>query len=408
MYSEVQILLGLTAAERWAAARQIGPRAVSHEWFVMLGVALLLVLLVLLVAISFRRHQQSQRHKAEAFDLAALQRGLTARERQIIEAIAARSGLGHTSDIFHKVDAFDRGAVQLLAECAQTRTPQETTELKAEIAATRQKLGIRPSPVGRGATLDRDHPSSRDIPVGKFLDLTGRREDQAVALHVEILRNDEIELAVALRTPLGSRPGDSWLARYSAGLFAWEFRTATIRCDERRLVLSHSDVIHFVNRRRFPRVPGRWAALIAPLPFVQSDLAAAEAAAQHAEILRSVAQYAPAFVEGTVTEFAGPGLRIEAPLQVQVEDRVLVVLRLGELGRDPQTGQRTVTGIGRVKRRRETGQGLALAVELTGLSDTEIDDLASLAHELSVRAPGPRGDRATGPQEAPAYVAPTT
>jgi len=408
MYSRVHILLALTSEERWAAVRRLGPRAASQEWFVMIGVVVLLVLLALLVTISYRRHQQTEGQKEEEFDLAALRRGLTARERQIIEALAARSGLRRRPDIFHKVDAFDRGAVQLLAECAQTRTPQEITDLKAEMAAVRQKLGIRAAPAGRGATLGRGQPSTRDIPVGKFLDLTGRREDQAIALRVEILRNDEIELAVALRTPLGSKPGDSWLARYYSGLSAWEFRTSTVGCDEQRLVLSHSDDIHFVNRRRFPRVTGRWGALIAPLPFVQSDQAAGETAARRADSSRPAAKGAPAFVEGTVTEFAGPGLRIEAPLQVQIEDRVLVVFRLGEAGRGAQGGQRTVTGIGRVKRRRETGQGLTLAVELTGLSDTEIDDLASLADELSARAPGPRGDRATGPQEAPAYVAPTT
>ena len=407
MHNLVPILLGLTAAERWAAARQIGPRSVSQQWFVMIGVAVLLVLLVLLIAISYRRHQQSKGQTAAEFDLAALQRGLTARERQIIEAIAARSGLRRTADIFRKVDAFDRGAVQLLAECAQTRTPQEIAELKGEVAAVRQKLGIRTAGAGRGAAV-RSHPGSRDIPVGKFLELTGRREDQAVALRVEILRNDEIELAVALRTPLGSKPGDSWLARYYSGLSAWEFRTSTVRCDDQRLVLNHSDDIHFVNRRRFPRVTGRWAALIAPLPFVQNDLAAGEAAARRGDVSRPVGQDAPAFVPGLVTEFAGPGLRIEAPLQVQVEDRVLVVFRLGEPGRGTPASQRTVTGIGRVKRRRETGQGLSIAVELTGLSDTEIDDLASLADELSARVQGQRAGRATGPQEAPAYTATTT
>jgi hypothetical protein len=406
MYSITHILLGLTAAERWAAARQIGPRSVSQQWFVMIGVALLLALLVLLLATSYRRHQQSKGRQAKEFDVTALRRGLTARERQILLVIAGRSGLGRTHDIFHEMEAFDRGAVQLLAECVHTRTPQEITELKAEIAALRQKLDIR-RVVGGGAVV-RGRSSSREIPVGKFLELTGRRDNQAVALRLEVLRNDEIELAVALRTPLGSKPGDSWLARYYSGLSACEFRTSTVRCDDQRLVLSHSDDIHFVNRRRFPRVTGRWAALIAPLPFVQSDLTAGEAAARRADVSRAVAKYAPAFVEGTVTEFAGPGLRIEAPLQVQAEDRVLVVFRLGEPGSGTQAGQRTVTGIGRVKRRRETGQGLSIAVELTGLSDAEIDDLASLTNELSARASGPRGDRATGPQEAPAYAATTS
>ncbi len=400
------ILLGLTAAERWAAARQIGPRSASQQWFVMIGVALLLVLLVLLAAISYRRHQQSKGRQAREFDVAALRRGLTARERQILLAITARSGLGRAHDIFHALEAFDRAAVQLLTECAHTRTPQEIAELKAEIAALRQKLDIRPA-VGGGAVA-RGRPSSREIPVGKFIDLTGRRDNQAVALHAEVIRNDELELAVALRTPLGSKRGDSWLAHYYSGLSAWEFRTATVRCDEQRLVLSHSDDIHFVNRRRFPRMPVHWPALIAPLPFVQSDLAAGETVAPHAEVSRPMAECTPAFVEGWVTEFAGPGLRIEAPLHVQVEDRVLVVFRLGKPGSGTQAGQRTVAALGHVKHRREMGQGLSIAVELTGLSDAEADDLASLAEEWCARAPGPRGDRAAGPKEAPTYVATTS
>ncbi len=58
--------------------------------------------------------------------------------------------------------------------------------------------------------------------------------------------------------------------------------------------------------------------------------------------------------------------------------------------------------------RSEIRPGLSIAVELTGLSDTEADDLASLMNELSARAPGQQGADATGPQEAPAYVATTT
>ena len=403
MYSLTHILLALTAPERWAATRQIGPRAVPQQWFVMIGVAVLLALLVALVAISYRRHQQGKRQKAEELDIAILRRGLTARERQILLAIAVRSGLQHTPDIFQQADAFDRGAVQLLAECAQTRTPQEITALKAEVAAVRQKLGTQPVASGGGAVA-RGRPSSREIPVGGFLELTGRRGDQAVALRVEVRRNDAIELAVALRTPLGSKPGDSWLARYYSGLSAWEFRTSTVRCDDQKLVLNHSEDIHFVNRRRFPRVPVRWPARIAPLPLVQSEPAAEEATGHHADVSRPAVEYAPAFVEGVVTEFGGPGLRIEAPLPVQVDDRVLVVFRLGGSLGGTDAGPRTVTGIGHVRHRREIGPGLSIAVELTGLSDTEMEALASFVRELSSLASDTDARRAAEPQETPVYT----
>ncbi len=399
MYSLVHILLGLTAPERWAATRQIGPRSVSRQWFMMIGIAVLLALLTALVAISVRRRQQAKRQKADELDTAILRRGLTARERQILLAIAVRSGLRHTPDIFQQVDAFDRGAVQLLAECAQTRTPQEITALKAEVAVVRQKLGVQPVATGRGGVA-RGRPSSREIPVGASLELTGRRGDQAVTLRVQVLRNDTIELIVALRSPLGSKPGDSWLARYYSGLSAWEFRTSTVRCDDQRLVLNHSQDIHFVNRRRFPRVPVRWPALIAPLPLVQS-----EPAVQHADVSSPAVEYTPAFVEGWVTEFGGPGLRVEAPLPVQVADRVLVVFRLGGVLGDTGAGPRIVTGVGHVRHRHPMGPGLSIAVELTGLSDTEMEALASFVRELSSLAADTDLHRAARPQETPAYSA---
>jgi len=405
MYHLTPILLGLTATERWAAARQLGPRAVSQQWFVMISVALLLVLLVLLLATSYRRHQQSKGRQAREFEVTALRRGLTVRERQILQAIAGRSGLGRKLDIFHELEAFDRGAVQLLAECSHTRTPQEITDLKAEMAALRQKLNVRR--VVTGGAAARENSTSREIPVGKFIELTGRRDNEPVALRVKVLRNDEIELAVALRTPLGSRPGDSWLARYYSGMSAWEFRTSTVRCDDQMLVLSHSEDIHFVNRRRFPRLAVHWAALIAPLPFIRSGSAAGEPDAPQADVSRSAADSAPAFAEGIVTEFAGPGLRIEGPLSVQVEDRVLVVFRFAGPPGGAGVNPRTVAGIGRVRHRREMGESLSIAVELTGLSDAEAEDLASLMDELSAGARVRPGDRAPGLQEASAYVATT-
>jgi hypothetical protein len=399
----MHILLGTTAMDRWAGARQLGPRAVSQQWFVMIGVAVLLALVAALVAISVRRRQQVKRQKAQELDVAILRRGFTARERQILLAIAVRSGLRHTPDIFQQIGAFDRGAVQLLAECAQTRTPQEITALKAQVAVVRQKLGAQPVATGGGAA-SRGRPSSREIPVGGLLELTGRRGDQAVALRVEVVRNDAIELTVALRAPLGSKPGDSWLARYYSGLSAWEFRTSTVRCDDRRLVLVHSQDIHFVNRRRFPRVPVRWPARIAPLPLVRSEPAAGEVDGQRAEISPPAVEHAPPFVEGVVTEFAGPGLRIEALLPVQVEDRVLIVFRLGGSLSDTGRSPRTVTAIGHVRHRRQLGAALSIAVELTGLSDAETEMLASFVRELSSLASDTGARGAAGPQEAPAYA----
>jgi hypothetical protein len=411
----------------------MSPRSAPQQWFVLVGVAVLLVLLVLLIAISLRRHQQNKGQRAERFSNEALRRGLSARERQILLAIALRSGRRRTDGIFHAVDAFHRGAVQLLAECAQTRTPQENNELKAEVSRLRQKLGFQTALAGRGKVAQ-GHPSSREIPVGKYLELTGRSEREAVALRAEVLRNDEIELVVALRTPLESKAGDSWLARYCSGMSAWEFRTSTVRCDGQRLILNHSEEIHFVNRRRFPRVPVCSAALIAHFPLIRRDLAAQEAADPNPTAGKTMAseawQYAPAFVEGTVTEFAGPGLRVETRLQVQRDDRVVVMFQLAKGIDGAQATPRTLAAVGRVKHGRDIERGtgipdaidrvweespkrdlralaaqpLSIAVELTGLSDEEIDELASLTSELSSPAQDHRDNGAPGSEETPTHV----
>jgi hypothetical protein len=335
----------------------------------------------------------------------------------------------------------------LLAEFAQTRTPAENRDLKAEVARVQQKMAFHTAPIRRGAAA-RSRPGSRDIPLGKSLELTGRRERQAIVLQAEVFRNDDLELVVALRAPLDSKPGDSWLARYCAGLSAWEFRTSTVRCDGPRLTLSHSEEIHSINRRRFPRVPVHAPALLAHLPLLHSTAIVPEAAvppgdvegATEAEptagkaVARAAPPPAPAFVESTVTEFAGPGLRLETRLQVQVDDRVLVMFPLpGGIGSVPTT-PRLLAAVGRVKHGRDleqetgipdaidrvweaaptrepgavTARPLSIAIELTGLSDEEIDELASIANELSSHIPGEPGAGAAAAEQAAPYAAAVT
>ena len=405
MYDRTDIVLGLTAIERWGATRHLEPRTAPYHWFVLVGVVVMLVLFALLLAISYWRRRQSQgmAQTPETFADNAERRGLSVRERQILLAMALRSGLPHTYEIFHDLDGLNRGMAQLLEECAQTRTPQEIDDLKAEIARIRLKLGFDKISAGGGGPV-RERTSSRDIPVGVKLELTGRSAGRAVTLRTEVLRNDEVEIAVTLPALLESSAGDSWLARYCAGMSAWEFRTSTVSCAGKTLVLSHSNDVHFINRRRFERVAVRTPALLAHLPLLRSDAAGGEA---------------PVFVESTATELAGPGLRLETTLQMQVDDRILVVFRLpdfGELSRAEgadaaPAAVRTVAAVGRVKHGRDVEHGraipdaidqvwegspqrdlharaaglLSIAVELTGLNDEEIEELVSVTSRLLSR-----------------------
>jgi len=429
------ILLGLTAIERWGATRRMAARSVPQQWLVLIGVAALLVLLVLLIAISYRRYQQNKGRAVEEFAERAQRQGLSTRERQILLAIAVRSGLRHAYDVFRAVDAFHRGAVQLLAEYARTRTLPENRELEAEILRLREKLGFEAALARRGGpgAVARVPTGSRQIPVGKPIELINGRKTGAPALRGEVVRNDEIELAVALQRPLESRAGEVWLVRYCSGMSAWEFRTTTVRCEGCRLTLTQNEQVHSVNRRRFPRVAVHTPALLAHLPLIRVDAPpggepstlGADVGADDTKL--PTTGIAPRLRESTVTEFAGPGVRIQTSLQVQVDDRVLVVFRLGGRGEGGPVGQRTIAAVGRVKHGRDIEHGmgipdaidrvwegggsrdwnalspqpLSIAVELTGLSNDEIDDLASLAHEVS-SPPADRGnDPATGSLEKP-------
>jgi len=108
----------------------------------------------------------------------------------------------------------------------------------------------------------------------------------------------------------------------------------------------------------------------------------------------------PEFVAGVVTELAGPGLRIESALAVDVGERVLVVFSLDEedadLMRAEAGGQpaaagkvsavRVVEDVGEVRHIRAAGNGFSIAVELTSLKDSDVDELICATNAASLRA----------------------
>jgi hypothetical protein len=113
------------------------------------------------------------------------------------------------------------------------------------------------------------------------------------------------------------------------------------------------------------------------------------------EILLKPLQFVPA----VVTELGGPGLRIEASIEVKVGDRVLIMFELDrEKERDsiknPENSEVTtvlkiiedvgiVEEIGEVRRTEDAPEGLSIAVELTGLSDSNIDELIRVTNAAS-------------------------
>ena len=102
----------------------------------------------------------------------------------------------------------------------------------------------------------------------------------------------------------------------------------------------------------------------------------------------------PEFVPAVVTELAGPGLRMEVPLEVEVEvgDRVLVVFRLGE----ETAASKMVEDIGEVRHAKAIQNGLSIAVELIGLNDSDVNELICDTNAASLRT-GPEGQDIPSP-----------
>lgn len=385
----------LTPIEKWAAARRLssprGAAGTSDFWFFVLAVAALVILLALLWQTGKRRRGPARDLVRELFAENAARRGLSGRERQILLAISMRSGLARSHDIFAVAEAFDRGAAKLLAECLQTRTVEENERLKTEVACLREKLGFQV----RLAAVDPIHlrsKSSRDIPAGSVLELTRRRGRSATTMQARVIRSDDLELAVDLGAPVETHGSDTWRVRYSFGMSIWEFDATVASHSGSRLVLNHSDEVRFVNRRRFPRVAVNLPALVARFPLIQP------AASEGAE-LDGAAFAPPAFVAGAVTELAGPGLRIEAPLDIRAGDRVLVVFQWSPAVAAEQEvtsrdeGECIIGSIAHVRHRRSTSQGMSVAVELTGLGETDIDTLVRITNQAAPRLAPDHGPR---------------
>ncbi len=389
------ILLALTPMQRWSAARQLQVKSASGHWFTLWAGAALVLLVVLLIWVSYRRWAQSRAPKREAPAESVLRRGLSTRENQILLAIAVRSGVQRAQDVLTSAGLFSTGVEKLLAECVSTRTPQEREQLQADILGLRKKLGF--PAVGLETGSGPRHPSSRSIPVGRRVELV--RDGQEIGHEVPVVRNDDIELALELGACIENRPGERWRVRYYYGMSIWEFETSAVRYESGRLILNHSDAVRRANRRRFPRVAVHMPAQVAYLPFPREDAAVGERGvlAVAAEISRAdrAPGVMPVFVAGLVTELAGPGLRVEAPLQVELEDRVLVVFTLagsdvGGSGTEPHT----IAAAGRVRHCQPVEHGMSIAVELTGLNDAEVDVLARATDRIASGSGAARLDEA--------------
>ena len=389
-------MMALTPIERWYAVRRLDGGFVADRWFILAGVGAIVVLTTLLIVVSYRRAKQ-HRVSSRLFSEYADRLGLTWRQCQILRNIAARTRLRCNESIFTMAAAFDRGAAEIVKETLAILGAQRSSRLSAELSVLREKLGFeRRRPTSAGSAV---RPSSRQIPVGKKLYLSGSDSAGPANIESTVIKNDDIELAVRLAGSLESNPGELCCVRYNFGASVWEFDAPVVICHGGILVLSHTDDVRFINRRRFLRVPVKQPAFIARFPFARTLPPDGDEISQRSQGHASADTWGPPeFVRAEVTELAGPGLRVEAPLEVKVGERVVVILKISEQagtipGRpalesragSPRHTSRIVEDIGEVRHAEATRNGFSIAVELIGLNDSNVNELIRATNTASMK-----------------------
>ncbi len=410
------IVMALTPIERWKAAGRQNT-GLSDDWFILTGMAVIIILTVLLLIASYNRISRERKLSGQLFFDYAEQRGLSGRERQILLKIAQKAGLKRKPAIFSMVGAFDAGARKMIKECLAQQGAEESKWLRTELSFLRQKLGFqKKSSISTGSLSKLKRPSSRHILTGKKLYVTRRKSpDLGDLCDIEsiVIKNDNMELTIKLTTPVESKLGELWRARYSFGGSVWEFDSSVVRCNDDILVLNHSDDIRFISRRRFLRVQVNKPAFIAHFPFSRTlssnknNNSKKGPAIKQSSVNESDNWGPPEFMPATVTEIGGPGLRIETKLDVKLGDRVLVIVNLSEekaqdlnpsskstslrsvLSRDKKsTPSKIVEDIGEVRYVSVLQNGLSIAVELTGLSDSNLNELIRVTNAAYIKTSG--------------------
>jgi hypothetical protein len=395
------LFLALTPVERWQAARRLDASFMMERWFIVTAAAVLIALTLLLIWVSYKRIVEQQKVAKHLFLEYAERRGLSVREHQLLLQVAKKSGLKRRDAIFTLQEAFERGVTKLMEDRRTLRqTPQDIERLRAELSLLREKLGFR-SPESIAAAAG-TNLSSRHIPVGKKVYITRRTTRSSEDIEAQVTENSETELTVKLKVHLSVSFSETWRVYYYSGKSIWEFDTSAVSYDGGTLVLNHSDSVRVINRRRFLRVPVHNLAFIAKFPFARTIVENGEGSDAFSDMAHGVANAASdtwkplEFVHAVVTELAGPGLRIEAPLKVKEGERVLVVFKLDEkMNLSPTPVSKIIEDIGEVRHSKAIKNGRSIAVELIGLRDSDVRELIQATNAASLRAGTGRRDKST-------------
>jgi hypothetical protein len=391
-------ILALTPLQRFNALKDFDTHGNDRD-FTRFCLILVVVLLVILLMVSFKRINRDKKNNSDLFAEYANQRGLTELELEMLQKIIRKAGLNQAVSIFSMPAAFEKGSEKIKKELFKRQNREELMRIEPVLASLRIKLGFKKDvSFSRGIPGSTEKISSRQIPLGKDLVIERKNKNETESIDAKVIRNDENELAIQLNRTTTIIFGESWKIRYFFGSAIWEFDAFVTSYDGNVMVLSHSDDVRFINRRRFMRAPVSKQAFIAHFPFqkklkrtIENKTNKIESDDNYPEIPLKPLYFIPA----KVTEMGGPGLKIETSMEVAQGDRILVMFEL-ERGKEHKTVKNSETdeisniytstltlvenvGVieeaGIVRRKEDGSEHFIIAVELVGLRDADIDTL---------------------------------
>jgi len=396
----------LPVTDRWGAMRKFPSDYESKGMFYIVAGLILVALIVLLVWIQFLRRKDKKTKRLSFIDHVK-NLGLSERDRILLLAIANKAELKQVESIFTIATAFDRGSSKVISEGLNSKLKSDEIQgLKTEISFLREKLGfkIQRSELTSGSVGI--NLSTRQIPVGKKLCLVSLEDgDSKRNIETIVEHNSDEELKVKLPESVEMEIGQQWSVQCYSGASVWQFNTEVISFDGNAVGLNHTSVIKLTSRRRYPRVSVSKPAFIAGFSFdiksvgqvscdIDEQQAGDNSSDKYADDMKPdqspcLIWGPPEFVPAVVTELAGPGLRIESSLYAAAGHKVLIVLGL-ENNDDRKSSEniqncesqpcRILEDIGVVRHCRKTNDGWSLAVELTGLSDPNVDELIRITN----------------------------
>jgi hypothetical protein len=360
------VIGALTPVQRFHAMRQLKTNVdtsfLTNKWFILLGWSLMAVLGILLIAIRRMRMEKERQATQDRFLDLTNRCQLNPQERDMLEAICSRSGLRKKDAIFIEPTSFDDGLAKLMQDSfAAGHNLAQRKRLNQMAYGIKNKLGFQKSISEFGVSGESSRNlSSRQIPIGKTVLVT---QDKAASgkFKAEVIGNSPYELTLLPKVPLEILPGCKVMVQYRIGEIIWEYSSMIISCGPQGLELIHTDNVRFLNRRRFQRAVVQKKARIAKFAVIRS--------------LPSPEAPLPEWVDATVTEIAGPGLRVQTELDVKLRDRVVVVFEL-EAGR-------WIQDIAEVRGLRSDQEMPSVVVELVGLSEQAVNDLIRVTNALA-------------------------